>query len=141
MMRRTVMVLTLMALVVVTALAAVAQGPGATARVPNLTAEQISKLQKIQADRIAEMGKLKTEMSAKQLELQGLFRDPNLDRAKIEAKQKELATLQAQMVEKEHAYRLAMAEVLTPEQRAQLPAFGGRMPFQGPRKGGLGFRW
>ena len=118
---------------------ALAQTPAAPA--PALSAEQITKIQKIQADRIAETGKLKTEMSAKQLELQGLFRDPNLDRAKIEAKQKELATLQAQMVEKDHAYRLSMAEVLTPEQRAQLPAFGGRMPFKGPRKGGMGFRW
>ena len=123
------------------AASAFAQVPAAPA--PAHSAEQIAKVQKIQTDRIAEMGKLKTEMSAKQLELQGLFREPNLDRAKIEAKQKELATLQAQMVEKEHAYRLSMAEVLTPEQRAQLPAFGGRMPFGGPRKGkgGMGFRW
>jgi Spy/CpxP family protein refolding chaperone len=114
-----------------------AQAPTA----PALSAEQITKIQKIQADRIAEMAKLKTEMSAKQLELQTMLRQPNLDRAKIEAKQKELAGLQAQMVEKDHAYRLSMAEVLTPEQRAQLPAFGSRMPFRGGRKGGLGFRW
>ena len=118
---------------------ALAQTPAAPA--PALSAEQITKVQKIQADRIAEMGKFKTEMSAKQLELQGLFREPNLDRAKAEAKQKEIAALQAQMVEKDHAYRLSMAEVLTPEQRAQLPAFGGRMPFGGPKGKGLGFRW
>jgi len=118
---------------------ALAQTPAAPA--PALSAEQIAKIQKLQADRIAEMGKLKTEMSAKQLELQGLFREPSLDRAKAEAKQKEIAALQAQMVEKDHAYRLSMAEVLTPEQRAQLPAFGGRMPFGGPKGKGLGFRW
>jgi hypothetical protein len=121
------------------AASAFAQAPAA----PALSTEQAAQIQKIQAERLAEMGKFKTEMSAKQVELQALFREPNLDRTKIEAKQKELASLQGQMVEKEHAYRLSMAEVLTPEQRAQLPAFGGRMPFGGPRggKGGMGFRW
>jgi len=137
-MKRMVVALALMGMLMVAA-SAFAQAPAAPA--PALSAEQIAKLQKIQAERIAGMGKFKTEMSAKQLELQSLFRQPDLDKAKIEAKQKEIAALQVQMVEKEHGYRLAMAEVLTPEQRAQLPAFGGRMPFHGPRKGGMGFRW
>jgi Skp family chaperone for outer membrane proteins len=137
-MKRMLVVVAVVGMLMV-AVSAFAQAPAA----PALSAEQITKIQKIQADRIAETGKLKTEMSSKQLELQGLFREANLDRGKIEAKQKELAALQAQMVEKDHAYRLTMAEVLTPEQRAQLPAFGGRMPFKGPRggKGGTGFRW
>ncbi|MCK7507907.1 MAG: hypothetical protein MZV70_30215 [Desulfobacterales bacterium] len=65
---------------------------------------------------------------------------PDQDRGEAEGTRQ---ACKAQMVEKEHAYRLSMAEVLTPEQRAQLPAFGGRMPFGGPRggKGGMGFRW
>jgi Spy/CpxP family protein refolding chaperone len=135
-MKRMLVVVAVVGMLMV-AVSAFAQAPAA----PALSAEQITKIQKIQADRIAETGKLKTEMSAKQLELQGLFREPSLDRAKAEAKQKEIAALQAQMVEKDHAYRLSMAEVLTPEQRAQLPAFGGRMPFGGPKGKGLGFRW
>ena len=139
-MKRMVVALALMGMLMVAA-SAFAQAPAAPA--PALSAEQIAKLQKIQAERIAGMGKLKTEMSAKQVELQSLFRQPDLDRSRIEAKQKELAVLQAQMVEEEHGYRLAMAEVLTPEQRAKLPAFGGRMPFggRGKGKGGMGLRW
>jgi Spy/CpxP family protein refolding chaperone len=114
-------------------------GPGAA--VSNLTTEQIAKLQKIQGDRYAEMAKVRNEMFAKRTELQALFRDPVLDQAKIAAKQKEITTLQAQMQEKGLATRTAVAETLTPEQRAQMPAFGPG--FGGGRGGGMGFgpRW
>jgi Spy/CpxP family protein refolding chaperone len=99
----------------------------------NLSQDQIAKIQKIQSDRYAEMAKVRSEMFAKRAELQALFREPTLDQAKISAKQKEITTLQAQMQEKGLAARTAVAEVLTPEQRAQLPAFGpGMGPGFGP---------
>ena len=97
-------------------------GPGAT--VVKLSPEQNPKVQKIQGDRYAEMAKVRTEMFTKGSELQALFREPTLDQAKIAAKQKEITTLQTQLQEKALAARTAVAEVLTPEQRAQLPAFG-----------------
>jgi len=114
-------------------------GPGVAGI--NLSADQIAKVQKIQSDRYAEMTKLRTEMFTKAGELQVLFREPTLDQAKIAAKQKEIATLQAQMQEKGLAARTAMAEVLTPDQRAQVPAFGpGAGPGFGPGFGpGQGF--
>ena len=121
------------------------QGPGYGPAVaaPTLSAEQAQKLQKIQADRYAEAAKVRTEMVTKRTELQALFREPNLDRAKIEAKQKELAALQAQLQEKGLAARTAVAEVLTPEQRAQLPAYGPSMGRGFGRGMGMGFgpRW
>jgi Spy/CpxP family protein refolding chaperone len=97
-------------------------GPAVTA--PTLSAEQVSKLQKLQADRYAETAEVRTEMVTKRTELQALFRAPALDQAKIQAKQQEIAALQSQLSEKSLAARTAMAEVLTPEQRAQLPAYG-----------------
>ena len=110
-------------------------GPGAAA--PNLRADQVAKLQKIQADRYAEAAKLRNDMLAKRLEIQALFRAPVLDQAKIAAKQKEITALQAQLQEKGLPTRTAVAEVLTPEQRAQMPAFG---PGVGPGYGrGMGF--
>jgi Spy/CpxP family protein refolding chaperone len=117
------------------------QGPGVTA--PNLSAEQAAKIQKIQSDRFAEMAKVRTEMVTKRTELQTLFREPVLDQAKIGVKQKEMTALQAQMQEKALAARIAVAEVLTPEQREQLPAFGPGMgpgfgPGQGRRMGMMG---
>jgi Spy/CpxP family protein refolding chaperone len=114
-------------------------GPGVAA--PNLSADQVTKIQKIRGDQYAEMAKVRTEMFTKAGELQALFREPALDQAKIAAKQKEITALQTQMQEKELAARTAVAEVLTPEQRAQLPAFGaGAGPGFGPGFGpGRGF--
>ncbi|HEX7550244.1 MAG TPA: Spy/CpxP family protein refolding chaperone [Candidatus Methylomirabilis sp.] len=125
-------------------------GPGMAGA--NLSPEQVAKIQKIQADRYAEMAQVRNEMFTKRTELQNLFREPVLDQAKIAAKQKEITTLQAQMQEKALATRTAVAETLTPEQRAQLPAFGpGMGPGAGPEMGmsrmmmgprmGFGPRW
>jgi Spy/CpxP family protein refolding chaperone len=105
----------------------------------NLSAEQVAQIQKIQSDRYAEMASVRNEMATKRTELQALFREPALDQAKIAATHKEIAALQAQMQQKALAARLAVAEVLTPEQRAQMPAFG---PGTGPGFGrgmGMGY--
>jgi Spy/CpxP family protein refolding chaperone len=158
-MKKTMVVIGLVSVMTLTAATAFAWGPGMgrgygygygpAVAAPNLSAEQTAKLQKIQADRYAEAAKVRNEMVAKRLELQALFREPVLAQAKIAAKQKEIATLQAQMQEKALATRTAMAETLTPEQRAQLPAYGpgmgsgfghGRGMGSGPRMG-FGPRW
>jgi Spy/CpxP family protein refolding chaperone len=117
--------------------------------VANLSADQIAKIKKIQSDRYAEMTTVRTELFTKNQELAALYREPTVDKAKVAAKQKEVAALQAQMLEKGQAARAEVAEVLTPEQRAQLPAFGpGVGPGFGPGRGygprmgfgpGLGF--
>ena len=152
-MKRTVVALGLAGVLALTASAAFAWGPGwgrglgpgygQGPAVANLSADQIAKIQKIRSDRFAEMTKLRTEMFTKGSELQALFREPVLDQAKIAAKQKGIAALQTQMQEKALAARTAMAEVLTTEQRAQLPAFGpGMGPGFGPSRGfgpGMGF--
>jgi Spy/CpxP family protein refolding chaperone len=113
-------------------------GPGVAA--PTLSAEQVAQIQKIQSDRYAELAPVRTELVTKRTELRNLFREPVLDQAKIAAKQKEIAALQAQMQEKALATRTACAETLTPEQRAQLPAYG---PGMGRGGMGMGFgpRW
>ena len=164
-MKRTMVLLGLVGALALTASMAFAWGPGwgrgfgpgygPGPAVANLSQDQIAKIQKIQSDQYAEMAKLRNEMFAKGTEVQTLFREPVLDQAKITAKQKEIAALQTQMQEKALAARTAVAEVLTPEQRAQLPAFGpgmgpgfgpGRGMGYGPRMGfgpGMGFgpRW
>ena len=146
-MRKTMVVIGLVSAMALTAAAAFAWGPGSGrgmgmgygpgqgcgygpgSAVSTLSAEQAAKIQKIQSDRYAEMATVRNELFTKRTELQALFREPALDQAKIAAKQKELTTLQAQMQEKGLAARIAVAEVLTPEQRAQMPAFG---PGMGP---------
>lgn len=116
-------------------------GYGASAVVPNLSTEQAAKIRKIQSDRYAEAATLRSEMYARKIELQALFREPELDQAKITGKQKEITALQNRLQEKGLAARTAVAEILTPEQRAQLPAYG---PGSGGGRGrGMGFgnRW
>jgi Spy/CpxP family protein refolding chaperone len=156
-MKRTMVALGLAAAVALTATTAFAWGPGSGrgmgigygagqgygygpgAAVSTLSPEQVAQIQKIQSDRYAEMAPVRNEMITKRTELQALFREPALDQAKIAATHKEIAALQAQMQEKALAARLAVAEVLTPEQRAQMPAFG---PGTGPGFGrgmGMGY--
>ena len=149
-MRKTVVAIGLVSVMALTAATAFAWGPGMGrgygsgygpgVATQNLSAEQVAKIQKIQGDRYAEMATVRTEMFTKRTELRNLFHEPVLDQAKIAAKQKELTALQAQMQEKAVATRTAVAETLTPEQRAQLPAYG---PGMGRGGMGMGFgpRW
>jgi Spy/CpxP family protein refolding chaperone len=157
-MKKTVMALGVVGIMALTAAAAFAWGPGmgrgfGPGAGPgmagmNLSAEQVAQIQKIQGDRYAEMAPVRTEMVTKRTELRNLFREPVLDQAKIAAKQKEITALQAQMQEKALATRTAVAETLTPEQRAQMPAYGpgvggGRGMGMMGRGPGMGFgpRW
>ncbi len=153
-MKRMVAVLGLAVAVTLTAATVFAWGPGMgrgmgqgfgpgcdVAAAPNLSAEQAAKIRKIQTDRYAEASKVRSEMYAKRIELQGLFRESVLDKGKIASNQGEIVALQARMQEKGLAARTAVAEILTPEQRAQLPAYGPG--FGGGRGRGMGFgnRW
>lgn len=144
-MRKTVVAIGLVSVMALTAATAFAWGPGmgrgmgmgygpgqgyghgSGPAVSTLSAEQAAKIQKIRSDRFAEVATVRTEMVTKRTEMQALFREPVLDQAKIAAKQKEITALQAQMQEKGLAARIAVAEVLTPEQRAQMPAYGPGM--------------
>jgi Spy/CpxP family protein refolding chaperone len=128
-MRKTMVALGLAAAVALTATTAFAWGPGAGRGMGMGYGPG-------QGDRYAEMATVRNELFTKRTELRNLFRESVLDQAKIAAKQKELTTLQAQMQEKGLAARIAVAEVLTPEQRAQMPTFGpGTGPGFGPGRG------
>jgi Spy/CpxP family protein refolding chaperone len=150
-MKKTMVALGVVGVMALTAATAFAWGPGMGRGIGsgvgpgmagvNLSAEQVAQIQKIQSDRYAEMAPVRNEMVTKRTELQALFREPALDQAKIAATHKEITALQAQMQEKALAARMAVAEVLTPEQRAQMPAFGPGMGMgYGPRMG-FGPRW
>ncbi len=104
----------------------------------NLTAEQNQKIQAMRESFFKETLPLRNEMQIKQLELRTLWAQTNPDQEKILAKQKEINALRAQMQEKATKNRLEMRKVLTPEQQAQIGAFGpGFGPGAGP---GMGMR-
>ena len=104
----------------------------------NLTAEQNQKIQTMREGFFKETLPLRNEMQTKQLELRTLWAQTNPDENKILAKQKEINALKAQLQEKGTRHRLEMRKIFTPEQQAQIGAFG---PGFGPGAGrGMGMR-
>jgi Spy/CpxP family protein refolding chaperone len=101
---------------------------------PNLTPEQSTKLQQMQTNHLKEMNELQNRMFSKQSEMRALWSEPNPDREKILAKDREISELQGQMTENATRYKLGYQNQLTDEQKSQLPALGSGMG----RGGGMG---
>lgn len=115
-------------------------GPGyGYAAIPNLTSEQSAKLQSLQQEHLKDVAPLQQDLLKKKTELRSLWLGQNPDQVKVTALQKEVLALQGKLQEKGTAYRLEARKVLTPEQQAQVSAFG---PGYGRGKGGMaGMRW
>lgn len=116
-------------------------GPGyGSPPIPNLTAEQSSKIQALQKAHLDETTPLQQDLLKKKTELRSLWLTPNPDQAAITAKQKEIFNLQSQLQEMGTNFRLEINKLLTPEQLAQLATYGSGF---GPRMGkmGRGGRW
>jgi Spy/CpxP family protein refolding chaperone len=104
----------------------------------NLTPEQTQKMQAMREGFFKETLPLRNEMQIKKLELSTLWAQTNPDQEKIMAKQKEINALRAQMQEKGTKNRLEMRKILTPEQQAQVTAFGPGFGRGHGMKGGFG---
>ena len=114
-------------------------GPGyGTPAIPNLTAEQSSKIQALQKAHLDETTPLQQDLLKKKTELRSLWLTQNPDQAKITALQKEILNLQSKLQEKGTNLSLEIRKVLTPEQQAQMAAFG---PGMGRGKMGRMGRW
>lgn len=108
--------------------------------IPNLTAEQSSKIQALQKAHLDEITPLQQDLLKKKTELRSLWLSPTPDQAKITALQKEILNLQAKITEKSTNLKLEIRKVLTPEQQAQLSVYGSGMG-RGMGKMGRGGRW
>ncbi|OQA29812.1 MAG: Zinc resistance-associated protein precursor [Betaproteobacteria bacterium ADurb.Bin341] len=102
-------------------------------QIPNLTAEQSTKLQALRKAHWDQNAPIRQQLMAKKSEMHSLWLSPKPDRAAIVAKQKEISDLQAKLAEKAIDHRFEMRQVLTPEQLAQAGDFG-----QGRGKGRRG---
>ncbi|OHE25783.1 MAG: hypothetical protein A3J94_05740 [Syntrophus sp. RIFOXYC2_FULL_54_9] len=110
-------------------------GPGfGYPTIPNLTAEQSARMKALQDAFLKETEPLQKEMAAKGEELRSLRFAPTSDAAAFRAKQEELFGLQTKLQERGNNLRAEVRKVLTPEQLAQLPAFGSGRGF-GPGAG------
>jgi Spy/CpxP family protein refolding chaperone len=116
-------------------------GPGyGTPAIPNLTAEQSAKIQSLQQAHLKDVAPLQQELLAKKTELRSLWLSPNPDQAKITALQKEILSLNSKLQEKGTNLSLEIRKVLTPEQQAQMAAFGPGMGWGKGKMGHMG-RW
>ena len=141
--------LTLVALSGVAFAAGPGFGPFGKANCPNgfnrlnLTPEQKTKMNELQEKHWKETISLRNEMQTRRLELKTLWSIPNPDKDKILSKQKELNDLRDKMQAKATDFRIESRKILTPEQAAQIGAFGSAMGFGsgcGNRGGGYGMR-
>jgi Spy/CpxP family protein refolding chaperone len=90
----------------------------------NLTPEQNQKMLAVREAFFKETLPVRNEMQVKQLELRTLWAQTNPEPEKIIAKQKEVNALKTQLQEKGTMFRLEMRKILTPEQQAQMGAYG-----------------
>jgi len=95
--------------------------------IPNLTAEQSSKIQALQKAYLDEITPLQQDLLKKKTELRSLWLSPTPDQAKITALQKEILNLQAKITEKGTNMKLETRKLLTPEQQAQMSIYGPGM--------------
>jgi Spy/CpxP family protein refolding chaperone len=127
-MRKTIVLLGLVALMVLGVAYAYAQGPGSGPRHRgmheswgpgkdySLTPEQQTKFQELRRKFREENAQLIGAMVAKRLELQSLWTDPKADSKAILDKEKGLRDLQNQLKDKAVQMRLEARKFLTPEQ-------------------------
>jgi zinc resistance-associated protein len=111
------------------------------AAIPNLTPEQSSKLQEIREANLKEIAPLQEKLFKDRMELRTLWASQNPDQAKINALQKDLLNISATLQEKRTNARFEMRKLLTPEQQAQLTAYGPGMGRGSARMGGRTGRW
>jgi len=102
--------------------------------IPNLTDEQSAQIQALRDGFQKQIEPLQQELFTKGTELRSLWSSPNPDSAAVTAKQKEIRELQSKLQEQATGLGLEIRKVLTPEQLAELPAFGPGPGF-GPRMG------
>ena len=116
-------------------------GPGfGTPAIPNLTAEQSSKIQALQKAHLDGIAPLQQELLKKKTELRSLWLSPNPDQVKITALQKEILNLNSKLQEKATNMSPKIRKVLTPEQQAQLSLYGPGMGRGMGKMGRMG-RW
>jgi len=85
-----------------------------------LTAEQVGKINQQSSEFRKTSIRTRADLEVKRVELGDLMRADNSDRAAIDRKLDEIGAARVAQMKAELHYRLAMREVLTPEQRKKL---------------------
>lgn len=101
-------------------------GPGAEMsaermrRELNLTDQQVSRLRQMDVERQKKAIRTRADLETRELDLHELLRADSPDRAAVDAKINEIGTLRTQMMKDGMDARLALMQVLTPEQKQKM---------------------
>lgn len=106
----------------------------------NLSNEQRQKLAQVKADFITKTANLRADLEVKKAELETLWRASNLDESQILAKAREAAKLQFQLSDYRLQQRIAMFQILTPDQRKQMLDHFFAQGHRGQHSQSLGYR-
>ena len=105
----------------------------------DLTDEQKTKIEAMHLAYQKDIKPIREKMEDRRVELRRLWSQADLDKKKIEAKQKETRVLRDQLEDKQTAFRLEVNKVLTAEQKEKIAAYGfGNKSGFGPRGGKRG---
>lgn len=116
-------------------LARLAENPAARERL-GITAEQAAKIRQETSDFRKGAIRGRAELQVKRLELRDLLRAETPDRAAIDKKLDEISAARLAQSKAQVHYRLAMREILTPEQRQKLRQMREESRHRGGREGG-----
>lgn len=111
-----------------------AQGP----ETPDLTPDQLDKIDALREAHLKEMLPLQTDLRVKEIELAALWRADEPDAKKIIAKMKEIGDVREKMEVARISHQFDIRKLLTPEQRKAMKKMG-MPPGMGPdRRPGMG---
>lgn len=108
------------------------------AMMPELSEEQLQKMDNLRIAHLKEVLPLETDLEIKQMELGALWRAEKLDAAKVVAKVKEINELRNRLELARVNHVIARYNVLTPEQRRQAQPFFGMSEGRGRMRRSMG---
>ena len=91
---------------------------------PDMTPEQLEKLDVLRAAHLKEMSPLRTDLQLKEIELEALWRADEPDAKKIIAKVKEIGGVREKMEIARINHQFDMRKLMTPEQRKAMKKMG-----------------
>ena len=112
----------------------------------NLTDEQTAKINALKESHLRDIKPIQDKMFSKRGDLRLLWLEKNPNQGKITATQKEIRVLRDQMQDKRTSYRIAILNILTPEQQEKVKSrrlgrgFGSGMRGGAGPQGGPGYR-
>ena len=91
---------------------------------PDMTPEQLEKIDALRAAHLKEMSPLRTDLQLKEIELEALWRADEPDAKKIIAKVKEIGGVREKMEIARINHQFDMRKLMTPEQRKAMKKMG-----------------